>query len=946
MLAGADAETWPAELRQALQHPRHGDASCNASCRPARAHGMDALDLERLGGAGRPRRLGGRRPVLRRVHRRSPRCRTRSTTPTWCSRPSVLLDDPDVPRRDGATGSRSSSSTNTRTPTRCRSSCSRRSPATDETSSWSAIPISRSTGSAAPTSAASSTSPTGSATRRGPAPRSSCSRHTNRYGPTIGAAVRSIVDNRGALGAVDGAAVRSAAFTRLAHARRPGAVDGADLLVADGRGRAHRAAAARGPPPRRGDWHDMAVLVRSGSHLGRLQRALTTAGVPVEVAGDEVPLAVEPSVRALLSALHAADDLQAGRDARARRRPRHCSPGRWAGSTPRSLRRLGRALRRPRHDGEHPRPSRILVAEALADPALLADLGRPGSPEGDAVAAAARLAKLLRKAADQISRWRAGRAGALDDLWRRHRLAGPARRPRPSRRRRGRGPGRPRPRRHVRTVRRGGARRGAAGAPVGRRGRRARSRPSRSRPTRSRSRAPAPGRAAHDGAPLQGARVAARGRRGCAGRRVARRPMAQQPAAARPALARRRAATARRRARRSPRSAGCSTSPAAAPGRDSSSRPWPVAATTVTSRRGSSASCTPTRWARRVASLPGRAAVHAVHSRCAARSPSCAASARGPTTGRTRAGRRAAGPARRAPASAVGRPRPVVGSARDHRHRRTAARSRRAACACRAARCPRSPSCPLKWFLSHEAKGGRGTTAAQGFGSIVHAIAAEVVPRGLEPDPDRARRASRRGVGPARVRARGSAPASTLLPWRRSSGSAAGTSSTGARSLAAEHRFKVTTDVDGRTVMLNGSMDRVEVDVTTASTSSTSRPPRRTMPTGPEIASNPQLGFYQLAVELGATDGRRPRCAGRGRRAGTAPQRHQGRPGYPKVQPQARSIARRAVLRGRAAPPIRACGRCRGVPGDEVARRVPVLRVQARVPGLRRGRRRSSRSAR
>ena len=49
---------------------------------------------------------------------------------------------------------------------------------------------------------------------------------------------------------------------------------------------------------------EMAVLVRSGRRqLGPIVRALVAAGVPVEVAGDEIPLAQAPAVRPLLLAL-------------------------------------------------------------------------------------------------------------------------------------------------------------------------------------------------------------------------------------------------------------------------------------------------------------------------------------------------------------------------------------------------------------------------------------------------------------------------------------------------------------------------------------------------------------------------------------------------------------------------------------------------------------------
>jgi len=49
---------------------------------------------------------------------------------------------------------------------------------------------------------------------------------------------------------------------------------------------------------------DIAVLVRSGRHqIAPIVRALSNAGVPVEVAGDEIPLAQAPAVQPLLLAL-------------------------------------------------------------------------------------------------------------------------------------------------------------------------------------------------------------------------------------------------------------------------------------------------------------------------------------------------------------------------------------------------------------------------------------------------------------------------------------------------------------------------------------------------------------------------------------------------------------------------------------------------------------------
>ncbi|MGW7818347.1 ATP-dependent helicase [Streptomyces puniciscabiei] len=53
-------------------------------------------------------------------------------------------------------------------------------------------------------------------------------------------------------------------------------------------------------------WSDMAVLVRAGSRsLPTLRRALTAAGVPLDIDGDDLPLRQEPAVAPLLTALRA-----------------------------------------------------------------------------------------------------------------------------------------------------------------------------------------------------------------------------------------------------------------------------------------------------------------------------------------------------------------------------------------------------------------------------------------------------------------------------------------------------------------------------------------------------------------------------------------------------------------------------------------------------------------
>jgi RecB family exonuclease len=191
--------------------------------------------------------------------------------------------------------------------------------------------------------------------------------------------------------------------------------------------------------------------------------------------------------------------------------------------------------------------------------------------------------------------------------------------------------------------------------------------------------------------------------------------------------------------------------------------------------------------------------------------------------------------------------------------------------------------CPLKWFLGHEARGQRGTTAAQGFGSIVHAIAAEVVTAGIDPDPVRLAEhldgvwhqlEYAPWVG-ARERAEAKEAIERFCRWHTEHGRDV---------LAAEHRFEVSTEVEGRPVVLNGSMDRVErsddgIHVVDLKTS-------RGVPSGPEIAAHPQLGFYQLAVEHGATAELAPDAPPAGAELVQLRNEVSGNPGYPKVQQQ------------------------------------------------------------
>jgi superfamily I DNA/RNA helicase/RecB family exonuclease len=126
-------------------------------------------------------------------------------------------------------------------------------------------------------------------------------------------------------------------------------------------------------------WSRMAVLVRSAVRsIPALRRVLGSAGVPVEVAGDELPLAEEPAIAPLLVALRCAADPDRELTAE-RARMLLCSP--LGGADAADLRRLGHALRgldrqgcERGADGRRPRSSDELLREAVAEPAGLLDV--------------------------------------------------------------------------------------------------------------------------------------------------------------------------------------------------------------------------------------------------------------------------------------------------------------------------------------------------------------------------------------------------------------------------------------------------------------------------------------------------------------------------------------------------------------------------------------------
>ncbi len=165
------------------------------------------------------------------------------------------------------------------------------------------------------------------------------------------------------------------------------------------------------------EWSRMAVLVRSGARsIPLLRRVLSAAGVPLEVAGDELPLAREPAVAPLLLALRVAADPAALSVEAARQLL--LSP--LGGADPGDLRRLGRALRAVDAEaaqvasatGESPArlpaPSAQLLRDAVAEPGVLLAI------DPRTARSATRLTALLSRARQALA---AGPEEALWELW-------------------------------------------------------------------------------------------------------------------------------------------------------------------------------------------------------------------------------------------------------------------------------------------------------------------------------------------------------------------------------------------------------------------------------------------------------------------------------------------------------------------------------------------------
>ncbi|WP_405931106.1 ATP-dependent helicase [Streptomyces sp. NBC_00827] len=164
-------------------------------------------------------------------------------------------------------------------------------------------------------------------------------------------------------------------------------------------------------------------------------------------------------------------------------------------------------------------------------------------------------------------------------------------------------------------------------------------------------------------------------------------------------------------------------------------------------------------------------------------------------------------------------------------------------------------TCALQWFLGREVKADAPATAAQGFGNVVHVLADEVAsgrtPADLAVLMERldsvwnalafdAPWKSAQEKEHARV------ALERFLKWHV-------TDRTGRTPVASEHDFDVTLEAGDYEVRIRGSMDRVEADAEGRAYVVDFKTGKQA-PTAAEVAHHPQLAVYQLAISEGAAD--------------------------------------------------------------------------------------------
>ncbi|MFE3900959.1 ATP-dependent helicase [Streptomyces sp. NPDC059153] len=164
-------------------------------------------------------------------------------------------------------------------------------------------------------------------------------------------------------------------------------------------------------------------------------------------------------------------------------------------------------------------------------------------------------------------------------------------------------------------------------------------------------------------------------------------------------------------------------------------------------------------------------------------------------------------------------------------------------------------TCALQWFLGREVKADAPATAAQGFGNVVHVLADEVA-------------SGRTPADLAVLMERLDSVWDGLVfdaPWKSQQEKEQARAAlerfvrwhvmdrTGRTPAASEHDFDVTLEAGEYEVRIRGSMDRVEQDAEGRAYVVDFKTGKQS-PTKDEVARHPQLAVYQLAVREGAVD--------------------------------------------------------------------------------------------
>ncbi|GHJ35829.1 helicase UvrD [Streptomyces sp. TS71-3] len=200
-------------------------------------------------------------------------------------------------------------------------------------------------------------------------------------------------------------------------------------------------------------------------------------------------------------------------------------------------------------------------------------------------------------------------------------------------------------------------------------------------------------------------------------------------------------------------------------------------------------------------------------------------------------------------------------------------------------------TCALQWFLSREVKVDRPATAAQGFGNVVHVLADEVA-SGHTPADLGALMERLDSVWnalafdapwkSAQEKENARAALERFVRWHV-------TDRAGRTPVAGEHDFDVTLGAGPFEVRIRGAMDRVERDAQGRAYVVDFKTGKQA-PSAADVARHPQLAVYQLAVREGAVDdlfGATPEPGGAELvqlRQGAA--RRSGGDAFPKVQSQ------------------------------------------------------------